>query len=294
MKKIKTISLVIAFLCLYCNALSYAMDWKSLHEKANNISIEQAAAQPNVQKNKEGLYILAIAYFNNHMDKKALDCFERILELDPDSISAKWGIAEFQRRIYKYDIAEESLKKIINDRPDFCPAYISLAYIKYIQTDFEEVVKLMATVINYGLKNTNLTTHVRAHCLYAGAKGMIAYSGGPISKIVNGPAVFRHLKIAQKLFPECVAVHFGFGCYYLLRQKESGQDLNKAEKHLKRAITIDPLFADGYVRLSQVYHSKGDFKKSGIFLNKALEIDPENLLAVDIISKKCKFICDWQ
>lgn len=286
MKKI-IISLLLFKLSLFCQSFCLAMDWKFLHETANNITLERAAAQASAEiQSTDSLYILAIAYFNNHMDKQALETFQRILKLDPENIGANWGIAEFQRRIYAYDTAEESLKKIISENPDFSPAYISLAYIKYMQTDFEEVIRLMGKVINQGLKNTDLTTHVRARCLYAGGKGMTAYLGGPVSKIVNGPAVFRHLKIAQALDSESVAVHFGFGCYYLLRPQGKGQDLNKAETHFKRAITLDALFADGYVRLSQVYRLKGEFKKAKKFLDKALEIDPGNLLAADILQGK--------
>ncbi|MFH1094288.1 MAG: tetratricopeptide repeat protein [Candidatus Omnitrophota bacterium] len=295
MKKIYFLGSILVILCLCLQTFCFALDWKTMHEKANNLPLEQAIAQANEEAGHiDSLYILAIAYFNNHDDTQAKEKFLRILGLDPSSLEARWGIAEFQRRIYKYDIAKDALTNIIQKNPDFFPAYISLAYIKYMETDFEEVVNLMGTVINQGLKNTDLTTHVRAHCLYAGGKGMLAYQGGPLSKVANGPAVFRHLKIAQQLDPTNVAVYFGFGCYYLLRPEGKGQDLNKAKGYLKHALQIDPLFADGYVRLSQVYTFQGDSAKAKKFLDKALEIDPDNLLAADIINKECKFICDWK
>ena len=100
--------------------------------------------------------------------------------------------------------------------------------------------------------------------------------------------------LAQKLAPDNVAVHFGFGSYYLLRAKGHGQDLKKSEAYFKRALKIDPLFADGYVRLSQVYSAKENLKKAKEFLDKALLLDPGNLLAADIINNERKFICDWQ
>lgn len=293
LKRIYFLLMIMFIFCIFEHSLCFAMNWKALHDAANNMPLNQAIAQAYEEPvTADSLYILGIAYFNSHEDKQAEECFQNILKMNPTSIEAKWGIAEFQRRIYKYDRAQKSLANIIATNPDFAPAYISLAYIKYMETDFKKVVTLMGIVINQGLKNTDLATHIRAHCLYAGGKGMIAYTGGPVSKIINGPAVFRHLKIAQKLDPENVAVHFGFGCYYLLRPQGKGQNLKKAETHLNRALAIDPLFADGYVRLSQVYNFKGDFKKAKLFLNKALIIDPGNLLAADIIRNECKFICD--
>lgn len=271
---------------------SFALNWQKLHDIANDSSLKKALK--NIKKEPENvdtLYILAIVYFNNHMDKEAKDVFERISGIQPDCFEANWGLAEYQRRIYAYEEAKSILNDLIKNHPEFSPAYITLSYIKYMETSFEDVIGLMATVINQGLDNVDLLTYVRAHCLYAGAKGMIAYNGGPVSKMLNGPAVFKHLKIAQSLKPDAISVYFGFGCYYLLKTKREGQNLDKAEEFLKKALLLDPLFADGYVRLSQVYNKKGDKEKAELFLNKALKIDPKNILAADMMSNECKFIC---
>jgi Tfp pilus assembly protein PilF len=128
--------------------------------------------------------------------------------------------------------------------------------------------------------------------MVSGAKGMIAHYGGPLSKLINGTAVLPNLKKAQVLQPNSAAVMFGLGSFYLLAPPLAGGNLGKAEEYLKKAITIDPFFADAYVRLGQFYKIKGDNQKYSFYLNKALEIDPQNELANDIYSGKCKFICD--
>ena len=84
---------------------------------------------------------------------------------------------------------------------------------------------------------------------------------------------------------------FGLGSFYLLAPAFAGGDINKAEEYLKKALAADPLFADVYVRLAQVYKLKGDKDNYRFYLEKAFKVDPENQLAVDIKSGKCKFIC---
>lgn len=84
---------------------------------------------------------------------------------------------------------------------------------------------------------------------------------------------------------------FGMGSFYLLAPAIAGGSLDKAEEYLKKAINTDPLFADSYVRIGQLYKLKGDNEKYEMYLNKAFEVDPLNELASDIKSGRCGFIC---
>ncbi len=64
-----------------------------------------------------------------------------------------------------------------------------------------------------------------------------------------------------------------------------------ALEYLKEGIEIDPLFADAYVRLAQVYQMQQDEEKYQQYLNKTLQINPNNALAQDAKNKICKFNC---
>jgi tetratricopeptide (TPR) repeat protein len=112
-----------------------------------------------------------------------------------------------------------------------------------------------------------------------------------LSKAINGTLVKPALEKAQSLQPNSTAVLFGFGSYYLLAPRIAGGDLEKAEEYLKRTVAADPLFADAYVRLSQLYNIKGDKEKQDYYFNKAQVIDPRNEFIFDVKSKMCKFIC---
>ena len=289
--RIKALFLLILF-CLLIIDYGFCLDWKNLHEKADKISLADALNSVKSEPgSSDSLYILGLVYLNLHKDKEAQDTFSKILNLDPDATEAKWGLAESLRRQHRIKESEKILNEVIDKNPGFSPAYISLAYIKYIQMDFERCVRLALKVMRQGSKNVDLSNYVRSYTLYAGAKGMIAHYGGPISKAVNGTAVLPNLRKAEKLQPDSPAVVFGLGSFYLLAPALAGGNLEKAEEYLKKTIEIDPLLSDGYVRLGQLYKMRNDNDKYQEYLRKALEIDPKNEIALDIANGECKFIC---
>lgn len=282
------------FLLLFIGAMafSYALDWKSLHEKADKVSLPQALSAVDLNPASiDNLYVLGLAYLNGHKDKEAGEVFDKIISLNPEVNEARWGRAEVLRRQYKIEESEKILDGIIKTNPDFSPAYITLAYVKYTQMDFEKTVWLALKIIKQGRDKVDLSNYTRAYLLLAGAKGMIASRGGPLSKLINGTVVLPNLKKAQMLQPDSQAVLFGLGSFYFLAPGIAGGDIDKAEDYLKKAIEVDPLFADAYVRLAQIYKVKGDSGKYEKYLNRAKEIDPENTLLRDFERKQCKFNC---
>ncbi|UCC94608.1 MAG: tetratricopeptide repeat protein [Candidatus Omnitrophota bacterium] len=289
--KVKSIALAVTVIISLCT-YAYPLDWRTLHEQADSTSLPATLAE--VEKNEdslEALYVLALVYLNNHKDAEAGEIFKKILSLNPRTIEAQWGLAEVLRRKKKMKESEAVLNKIIKANPRFSPAYISLAYLKYTQTKFTEAVRLALKVQKQGRDKVDLSNYTRAYLIYAGAKGMIASRGGPLSKLVNGTAVLPNLKKAEKLQPESVAVLFGLGSFYFLAPPIAGGNIDKALTYLAKAIKIDPLFADAYVRLAQIYKAKKDMQKYQEYIEKALKIDPNNELALDAIGGVCKFSC---
>jgi tetratricopeptide (TPR) repeat protein len=157
--------------------------------------------------------------------------------------------------------------------------------------NFEKTSKLCYKVIKMGKDKVDSSNYLRALGLFAGAKGMIAHYGGPLSKVINGRSVMPYLEKAKKIDPDSPIVYFGLGSYYMLIPPIFGRNLEKSEKYLKKAIKADPEFADVYVRLAQVYRAQGDEDKYNKYISKALDIDPQNKLALDIKTRKCDFIC---
>ncbi len=272
---------VIVLMCFSNNI--YALDWKKLHKIADEITL--AEAQESVSKSKglpDTLYVAALAYLNEYKVQEAKSLFLNILKIAPQTIEAKWGLAEISRREYDIKRSREVLRKIIVSNPDFSPAYITLAYIEFSLKNYKEAVRLSAIVINQGPEKVDRSNYVRAYLILAGAKGMLADRGGPLAKAFHGLQVFPNLKKAKKLQPESPGVYFGLGAFYLLAPAIAGGDLVKAKEHLEKAIALDPNLVDAYVRLAQVYKAEGDMDKFQEYLQLALEKDPKNYLANEI------------
>ncbi|MFC1594153.1 tetratricopeptide repeat protein [Candidatus Omnitrophota bacterium] len=287
------IFLLIIFLSIFfmCGSV-FALDWISLHEQADIVnSTEALKIQQENPEQLEALYVLGLTYLNEFKNKEAEATFDQMLTVDPGSIEAQWGKAESVRRRRDFDQSQKILDNVIAADYSFAPAYISLAYINYIKMNFDESVQLAVTVIKFGKENVDLTNFVRAHCLVAGAKGMIAHYGGPVSKVINGRSVLPYLKKAEKLDPDAPAVLFGLGSYYFLIPRIFGRNIDKAEEYLLQAVKVDPNFPDIYVRLAQIAQLRNDNEKYKEYLSKALSLDPENELAKDIERGKCDFIC---
>lgn len=273
-------------------SIAYSMDWKSLHENADNISfsVAQEAVDSSINS-ASNKYVLGLVYLNLHQDEAAYQIFNALLINNQDMIEAKWGLAESLRRQHNLQKAESLLNEVINQDDSFAPALISLAYIRYFKMDFTGSLRLALRVIQKGRDNVDLSNYARAFAMYAGSKGMLAHYGGLLSKAIDGLAVKKNLDKAQRLQPNSPAVLFGLGSYYLLAPVVVGGNKSKAEEYLNRAAEVDPLFADVYVRLAQLAKIRGEKEKYDFYMDKALEIDPKNELAQDTLSGRCKFIC---
>ncbi|MFC1658287.1 tetratricopeptide repeat protein [Candidatus Omnitrophota bacterium] len=279
-------------LILFLSSSAFALEWKRLHEEADSKSLKGAliSSQEN-PGSLEDLYVLAMLYLNLHKNSDAESVFKAMLTLEPGLTEARWGIAEVLRRRGENQKAEELLQGIMKESPGFSPANITLAYLRYRQTRFQEAIRLALAVLRQGQDEVDLSNYTRAYLIIGGARGMLASAGGVFSKIVNGTQVLPNLKKAEELQPDSPAVLFGLGSFYFLAPAIAGGNRQKALEYLERAIEVDPLFADAYVRLAQVYKMQGDEITFRKYLDRALEIEPDNELVKDALSGSCKFNC---
>ncbi|MBD3246236.1 MAG: tetratricopeptide repeat protein [Candidatus Omnitrophica bacterium] len=280
--------------CL-CGAVSLhaaEFDWRQIHETAAEISLAEARQQiQEGEPSLRDLYLVGLKYLDEYKAGKAAAVFSRMRERSPEMKEALWGGAEVLRRENQFKESARILEELISKHPGYAPAYISLAYIRYLEMDFRECAGLAMDVIRMDQAEVDQTNYVRAHTLFAGAKGMLAHYGGPIAKVMSGRQVMPYLKKAEEIDPDAPAVLMGLGSYYLLTPPLLGRDVEKAKRYLQQAVKEDPLFPDAYVRLGQAYRMQGNEKKYRQYLRKALELDPNHVIARDVQSGKCDFIC---
>ncbi len=277
----------VAFVLFLQSAFCAGFEWKSLHEKADKENLTAALTEVvKDPRSLEALYVLGLVNLNAHKDEDARKVFQDMLNLDPENIGAKWGMAEVLRRQHKFDVCEALLEDIIRSDPEFSPAYISLGYMLYDKQEYERSIRLAQKVIKQGMGKVDLTNYTRAYLIIGGAKGMLADRGGPFAKMIHGTHVLPYFKKAEKLQPGSAGVLFGLGSFYLLAPSIIGGDKKKAIGYLERSVSVDPNFADAYARLAQAWRLKGDEKKFKAYLEIALSLDSQNELALGLKDKK--------
>jgi len=150
MRKILFLSLALFFIT---SGLS-AYDWKYLHEKADQESLDAVLGLVKLNQDPvENLYLLGLAYLNSYQGLSAREAFEKILVLDNKMLGAKWGIAEAYRRKHQKGAAQKILEEVLKSDPQFPPACISLAYIKYLNMEFEDSARLAQLYKARGFKD---------------------------------------------------------------------------------------------------------------------------------------------
>ncbi|MBF0484135.1 MAG: tetratricopeptide repeat protein [Candidatus Omnitrophica bacterium] len=288
--------IIVCFIILFFNSILFAgaaaWDWRAIHERADVMDSKMILQLLQDKSDDIQLYYISgLVFLNEYNIVAAKAAFEKVTELDPLNIGGQWGLAEIARRERRFSDSEKVLKDIIKQQPRFAPALMTLAYINYLRGNFSEATRLCDIVASWGLKRVDTSNYLRALGLHAGAKGLIAYHGGLLSKAINGSFVFSTLKQGERIEPNSPVILMGLGSYYMLAPVFAGRDLKKAEDYLTRAEKIDPLYPDIYVRLAQLYFLKGDTKKYAEYLQKAFELDPQNELALDIKEGLCRFAC---
>jgi tetratricopeptide (TPR) repeat protein len=275
----------IAWLMIPLATNAWAMDWKPLHEKADTETYEMILTESQKDPaSPEKLYTLALSCLNLYKISEVRAAFEKMLAMDPESIEARWGLAELARRRHESKEARKVLEEIIEKDPGYAPAYVTLAYIFFDKRNFDDAMRMAFKVIHMGRKNVDLTNIVRAYLLVGGSKGMIANKGSIWTKLIQGPQVMGYLKKAQSLQPENADVYFGLGSFYCLAPKIAGGDRKKGISYLEKAIERDPHLTVGYARLAQVWRRLGNKEKYRFYLEKAIALDPEESMVKNVKS----------
>lgn len=284
--------LFVCALFLLPGGKGYSLDWQGLHGQADATSLpEQEAAVRDNPDSIADRYLLGLVYLASHRDQDAQKVFQEILGRAPDTTAATWGLAECLRRQHRHAESERLLRSVLEKDARFAPAYISLAYLRYVQLDFNGSVALAYKVLDLGRGNVDSANYTRAYLLVGGGRGMLAHYGGFLAKMAHGTAVLSNLKKAEAIQPGSAEVLFGLGTFYFLAPALAGGDRERARAYLERAVVVDPLLADAYVRLAQLYGALGEKDRSRQMLERAEEIDPRNELLLDFKTGSCKFIC---
>ena len=259
------------------------LDWMALHDRGETNVLDLTFVESlNIATNVDELYCYAVTALNAHSNLLARRTFNRLLELDADLVPATWGVGEVHRRLHNHAASRAVLDQVVALDPGFLPAWLSSAYLRYVQGGFKPAMKDARVVLDAGRDACDLANYTRAYLVVGGAKGMLADKGSLWAKIRYGPGILSTLRKGEALYPESAEVKLGLGTFLMLAPSIIGGDLEEAHQYLLEAIETDPLQAEAHARLAQTYKRKGDDPMFEHHLTLSLTIDPGNEIALDI------------
>ncbi len=196
----------------------------------------------------------ALDLVRNWRNKDALFVLDNILTAEPNNLDAIWGRAEIFRRAEQNKLAELMFKEILNARPGYAPALISLAFIRYKEGNLTEALNLANQI--FIVSANNRRSQALAYIILGLINEAAPSNGGILSRINRGIAIKNNFLKARELAPELPETHFCLGTYYLNAPMLEGGNLNQAIKELDCTVKISPEFTEANARLAQAYKKK--------------------------------------
>lgn len=233
------------------------------------IALSAAIALADPQATQEALMLL-----KTRKDAQALLLFEKLLQQEPGNHSALWGKAEILRRSRRFKEAESILNGLIKENPDYPPALISLAYIRYHDNRLKEAVMLTKQALTS--KALGREDKAMAFMMMGAINSKRSSRGWIINKLQYGTRIKSFFLKAVKIDPELAEAHLGLGSFYLKAPAIAGGNIDKAIEELETCLKLAPDFATATARLAQAYKAKGDTDKYNFYLQRAEELDSGN------------------
>jgi len=259
----------------------------------------------------EAFFLLGLVYRNQGNSEKAVMCWKRCVELDPNLTKAYHGMAEVAFDKGEYERAVELGQTVLEIDPKLPGVYNSLACalmclgraeeaVKAFQKDIEISGQSVHSQFMLGKQYQLLKEYEKAGKCYEKVIKMApgytqAYYGlatvcamlGEKEKSKLFMETFRKLKDKEmkamkerdNRFNDLVSArqtaaqaHTDVGQLYYLRRSSE-----KAEKLLQRAASLDPEQSDCRVLLATLYEQDGKLMKALHFYEQLTTIQPQNI-----------------
>jgi len=209
----------------------------------------------------ESLRKLGEAYMSENKNAAAFRKLKESEMLNPDDPHTHFALGIFYFNKEKYDMAIAQYKKCLELKPDFASVRnnIGLAYMK--KGDYD-------TAISFFKGLTDNYVYATPHY--------------PLFNLGQAYYYKKNYKAAEKYFQEALEMEpdFIIAIHWMGRaQLELGKTTD-AIKSLNKAISINPSVPEIHFDLGRAFQVLGNKEKAALSFQKVIEIDPENILAV--------------
>jgi len=272
---------------LYSSA--FAADWKALADSAVQLSPGAILHLENkTDPSAQDIYMLTMVYYREYQRAKLKKLFNGNKNKMPDSPAMKLLQGIMLLRDHRHQESRDVLTTLIKMHPEFYPAQVTLSHLDYLQKDFAGSYRRARQMIE---KRGDLSRFHMAMSLMlaSGSQGVLTKK----YMIRAIPAYFEvngYFKEVQKLMPDSAEAFYSIGSYHLLTPAIAGGDLEKAIVLLEKSRRMTPLNPAVYLRLAQAKRAKGLSTVAQQYLNKAIDIDPQDELLQDYLSGEKEFL----
>jgi arylsulfatase A-like enzyme/Tfp pilus assembly protein PilF len=207
-------------------------------------------------------------------------------------------------RLYRegrIQLAIDALKQIITERDDLGLAYVNLAIILYNEKRQQEAFDIL---------KSGFSTNPQSYEIFSKYVGLLVrserfaevlelFQAHYLKEMDHDPKIWNLLAMthlnsgdpdgAMKALEQAFSMdrrlpltQFNYGKLYewIGFNRKDGTAVARSLESYKKAIELDPEFADAYIALGVVYLRSGEFKGGIYCLEKALDIEPDSQLAV--------------
>lgn len=219
---------------------------------AKNILIKMVTKYPH---SYIGHKLLAEIYEKEGGMRKAIDEYVKLVDIKGNDYDSYFKIADLLNDLGQKNEAIEMLENLVKTKPDCYEGSILLGELLCEQSRFKEAENIYQEALKYRPLDFDLY-----------------YNLGIVYTMLSD------FQMAKEMYEKAANInHFAYGAHYSLGQIALMQgDLEIAEKYFKSSL-YEELESRSYYQLAKIYVIKKEKDMAIVFLNKAIEIEPELL-----------------
>jgi tetratricopeptide (TPR) repeat protein len=226
-------------------------------------------------------------FYDEQNYEKALDCFQKAIELNPQYAEAYKRIGNIYFALQDYEKVIKYNKKAIKYKPDYIDAYFNAGLACHYKQDYNNVIKYFKKVIELDPNETEAYNYIGVAYIQKYEddiaieyfkKGIeqnpndayAYFSIGLVYNNKNDAKTIEYLQKAIKLNPKHIDSHFYLGIAY-----QKTQNFHKAIKCFQTVIGLNQNNAEAYFLLGVNYVLwKNDYDYAISCYQKVIEINP--------------------
>ncbi|MFP4496842.1 MAG: tetratricopeptide repeat protein [Vulcanimicrobiota bacterium] len=248
--------------------------------------------------NFRALYSLGIIYQQQGIKDKAIEKFQRCIEINPDFAPSYNNLGWVYFTLGKYDKAQVLYMMAIKKDPGYLLAYSNLGTIYMIRNELNMAENIFRKILEFQHDNTialnNLgLTYLRRGELYPAKEifeTVLKYDPYSAAAFINLSQVYQNLGLwgkalqslenAQEFSPRSMAVNFAFGSLYF----DMGNS-QKARGYLKKVLKANPYHYGATRLLADILIEEKDGSAAEKKLNILASIAPNDHWAYTELGK---------